>query len=184
MWIEGWRKNPRVEKTNEKDVILSLKDYPDAQLETILSMIATDGHDEVFEFLLEKGARANTVNNKGPTPLMEAALRGRAAVVKQLTSAGASINNKDRGGRTALDLVQDSRASRSFIYSDDLGKHQQRRTIVALGGVFPQPYKGSGITICMQRLLELANRKYSEYHQHPRCSLLPLRCPLRIPTRQ
>ncbi len=122
--------------------------------DTVLSMTAMEGHDEVIEFLLKKGAKADTANAKGRTPLMEAALWGRSAVVKRLMDARASVKDRDRRGRTALDLAEDcrqneeERASQSFIYSDDLDKRQPRRIIVALlGGAFPLPHKTSGVTI-------------------------------------
>ena len=44
--------------------------------DTALSMTAAKGHDEVVKFLLEKGAKIDTMNKKGRTPLMEAALCG------------------------------------------------------------------------------------------------------------
>lgn len=121
---------------------------------TVLSMTAMDGHDEVVEFLLEKGAKVHTVNAKGRTPLMEAALWGRSAVVKRLMSHGASVNDKDREGRPALDLAKDcrrneeERASRSRMYSGNLDKRQQRRIITALlGGSFSHSSRISKTTI-------------------------------------
>ncbi|MCJ1387129.1 hypothetical protein MMC17_010258 [Xylographa soralifera] len=120
--------------------------------DTVLSMTAMDGHDEVVSFLLEKGAKADTINARGRTPLMEAALWGRSLVVRRLLSAAASVKGKDHKGLTALDLAQDSRqneeerASRSDLYSDDLDKRQQRRIIVTLlGGTLSLPHKVSRI---------------------------------------
>jgi len=54
----------------------------------ILSVTAMDGHGKVVEFLLEEGDKVDTVNAKGRTPLMEAALSDRSAVVQRLVSAG------------------------------------------------------------------------------------------------
>ncbi|MCJ1249108.1 hypothetical protein MMC30_006331 [Trapelia coarctata] len=108
--------------------------------DTVLSMTAMDGHEEVIKFLLDKGAKVDTVNAARRTPLMEAALWGRCAAVTRLLRAGASVSIKDRRGHTALDLAQDShrnekeRASRSRVYSDDTDKRLQRRTIAALLG--------------------------------------------------
>ena len=126
----------------------------DSAGDTILSLTAMNGHAEVVTFLLEKGAEVDTVNAKGRTPLMEAALWGHSLVVSQLLRAAASIQHRDYRGHTALGLAKDSRqneeerASRSFMYSDDLDKQKHRRFIVVLlQGTHSLPHEVSGITI-------------------------------------
>lgn len=85
---------------------------------------------------------------------MEAALWARAAVVKGLLRAGATVDLKDRQGQTALDLARDNRrnenerAVRSSMYADDRDKRQQRRIITALlEGAIPHRGRPRGIAL-------------------------------------
>ena len=58
---------------------------------------------ELFDFLLAFKADINFKSkNRGDTPLMTAALFGRAGLAERLISAGANINHKDDIGWTAL----------------------------------------------------------------------------------
>jgi ankyrin repeat protein len=54
------------------------------------------------KFLIAHGARVNTANKSGKTPLMEAAGTGDAQTVRLLLDHGASIDMKNHGGYTAL----------------------------------------------------------------------------------
>jgi len=124
------------------------------QGDTVLSMVAAEGHEDVFKFLLEEGAELNTTNNKGRTPLMEAALRGRLAIVQLLLKEGASTRVTDNEGRTALELAEDTRRNeeerrgQNVLYAENLDEKSQRRGIVGLlGGTVVRASKPSGIVI-------------------------------------
>jgi ankyrin repeat protein len=62
-----------------------------------------NGHGEVVEFLLTKGADINAVSESGMSALMAAARGGYADIAKRLVALGADIDLKDSNGRTALD---------------------------------------------------------------------------------
>ena len=57
---------------------------------------------------LDRGARINNRNNKGRTPLMEAALWGRFENTQILLARGADKEAKDREGRKAIDFTSQS----------------------------------------------------------------------------
>ncbi|NOT10403.1 MAG: hypothetical protein HOP23_00960 [Methylococcaceae bacterium] len=61
-----------------------------------------NGHLQVVQTLLEKGANADIRNNDGQTALITAARNGNKTIVKALLKAGAHANVKDLKGRTAL----------------------------------------------------------------------------------
>jgi ankyrin repeat protein len=63
------------------------------------------GHPPVVKLLLERGANPTIAEDRGSTPLMVATLKGRVEVVRVLIdhpSARATLNHRDREGRTAL----------------------------------------------------------------------------------
>ena len=49
--------------------------------------------------LLDLGLDPNHANNEGRTPLMGAALKGRADVIQLLVDRGARLDTRDRGSR-------------------------------------------------------------------------------------
>ncbi|MFQ5560985.1 MAG: ankyrin repeat domain-containing protein, partial [Nitrospinota bacterium] len=65
---------------------------------------ASGSRDKVIA-LLKQGADINTVDDLGNTPLMEAVLNGRTAVVNILLKAGADVKRKNRRGEDALLLA-------------------------------------------------------------------------------
>lgn len=65
-----------------------------------------EGHPEVVEFLLEKGADIEALNGRGFTPLQLAVYGGRRDVVELLLEKGADINAENKQmGMTVLDLA-------------------------------------------------------------------------------
>ncbi|KAK4083643.1 uncharacterized protein Triagg1_1305 [Trichoderma aggressivum f. europaeum] len=66
----------------------TLVDARDSDGRTSLSYAAENGHDEIAQFLLAKGADAESGGNDGLMPLHRAALRGHSGVVRLLLAAG------------------------------------------------------------------------------------------------
>jgi len=61
-----------------------------------LTLAAESGdHGEMVKLLLEKGAGVNERSSDGNTPLLHAARKGRAGIVRILAGKGADINAKD-----------------------------------------------------------------------------------------
>jgi ankyrin repeat protein len=76
---------------------------------TPLHMAAEEGHREIVDLLIAKGADINATAGAGAgvgwTPLHEAAEEGHKKVVGLLILKGADINVKNGDGRTPLDLA-------------------------------------------------------------------------------
>jgi len=70
--------------------------------QTKLMTIASHGHAQIIQILLNEGADVNARDNNGRTALMLAAAQGHIEAVQLLIAAQAGINFKDRFGRTAL----------------------------------------------------------------------------------
>jgi hypothetical protein len=75
---------------------------------SMLSWAVLHNHSEVVRRLLDQGAKIDTADVDGVTPLMYAVLidHGDTTVLEQLLTAGANRNAKDPQGRTALDLAR------------------------------------------------------------------------------
>ena len=67
-----------------------------------LHMAAAEGHTEVVELLLDKGADVGTKGRMGATALHLAAMMGRKSVVELLVARGADIHGKTDQGKTPL----------------------------------------------------------------------------------
>lgn len=68
---------------------------------TPMRMAAENGNNESVKALVKAGASVNAVSDTG-SPLMSAALDGRAACIKLLASLGAELNWQNKDGATAL----------------------------------------------------------------------------------
>jgi ankyrin repeat protein len=67
-----------------------------------LSFAAHEGHKEVVQLLLAKGADVNAKDKKGKTALMWASREGHKEALQALLAKGADINAKDNDGDNAL----------------------------------------------------------------------------------
>ena len=79
---------------------------------TVLGHAAINGHKELAELLIAKGADVNTKNKDSTTPLHQASLGGRKEVVELLIANGADVNAKvvsgTKQGLTPLDAANET----------------------------------------------------------------------------
>jgi ankyrin repeat protein len=80
------------------DPTLTLKDR------TTAAMMA--GSLDAIKLLVERGVDINAFNANGQTVLHNAAARGSTAIIQYAADQGARLGQKDKQGRTALDLAQ------------------------------------------------------------------------------
>src|SRR5215208_1392768 len=67
---------------------------------------AREGNTDMVKSLLSSpGADVNATDERGSTPLLEAARYGHEDVCRMLIAAGANLKSKDRDGNTALMLA-------------------------------------------------------------------------------
>jgi len=77
--------------------------------DTGLILASTEGHLPIVSLLIENEANINHVNSAGRTPLMEATLWGRTAVVELLLQKNVVDSSmRDKKGKTAFDLAAPS----------------------------------------------------------------------------
>lgn len=73
---------------------------------TLLHDAANRNCGPLVDYLLAKGADPNAAKDDGVTPLDLAAMKGEVAVMGQLVTHGARVNQKDHMGWTALDRAE------------------------------------------------------------------------------
>lgn len=76
--------------------------------EASLGQACVNGHRDVAEFLINRGIDVNTIVIKNPewTALMAATNAGQLDVVRMLVRKGASLDMRDRDGKTALMIAE------------------------------------------------------------------------------
>lgn len=72
---------------------------------TALMLAASEGHTNLIELFLDKGAVLECRDKEGLTALSWACVRGRVTAVQILLDCGADVNTNDNTGRTPLDLA-------------------------------------------------------------------------------
>ena len=125
-----------------QDVRRLLSKYADPFIEmwdrsgdNCISLAAVEGALSVLQLLEGKGANIHSINAQGRTPLMEAALWGRANIVDLSLSKGADPRVKDKEGKTALKLAEENRGNakererRGCLYKEPSKAAQLRRII-------------------------------------------------------
>ena len=85
----------------------------DLHTATPLQIAAFTGHIKIAEYLLERGASTNTVDNNYWTPLHFAAAEGQTAMIELLLDSGSNLHAVDKGLQTACMVA----ASRSQLDS-------------------------------------------------------------------
>lgn len=72
---------------------------------TPLHYACTNGHYEIAEFLLNKGAQVNALSNSDTTPLMMAVRSGNIQLVRLLLDRGADLQIRNHQGFSAIDVA-------------------------------------------------------------------------------
>ncbi|CAG8683702.1 4472_t:CDS:2 [Cetraspora pellucida] len=110
-------------------------DQRDMTEKTAISYAAHNGHGLSVETLLTRGANLDIVDMYHWSPLMLAAYKGRANIVRQLLLANADKNLKTANGKTAAQLARDggylhvSDMIENFIMPDDIYDSRDSRVL-------------------------------------------------------
>jgi len=76
-----------------------------AQVAALFRATREGNTDMVRSLLSAPGIEVNATDEKGSTPLLEAARYGHDNITRMLIAAGANLKAKDRDGKTALQLA-------------------------------------------------------------------------------
>lgn len=76
-----------------------------------LHYAATNGHESIVKFLLDKGAYVDPESPNGTTALMMAARGGHISIVKLLLDRGADLSIHNQMSLTAIDFAEDNNQS-------------------------------------------------------------------------
>jgi ankyrin repeat protein len=95
-----------------------------ADIKGVLVEVIWNGHIDVIEFLISKGANVNDCeeDNNEATPLIIAAQRGNLNLVKLFLRNGANLKAVDKYGNGALDKAQWSGNSELIAYLEEVMK--------------------------------------------------------------
>eukprot|EP00029_Vermamoeba_vermiformis_P014450 TRINITY_DN956_c0_g1_i1.p1 TRINITY_DN956_c0_g1~~TRINITY_DN956_c0_g1_i1.p1 ORF type:complete len:375 (-),score=52.82 TRINITY_DN956_c0_g1_i1:103-1227(-) len=72
---------------------------------TALMLASQEGHQDIVEYLLEKGAKTDERNRGGDTALALACLKNQKEIVRVLIDHGCSVNTVNNSGWTPLSLA-------------------------------------------------------------------------------
>jgi ankyrin repeat protein len=78
---------------------------PNSQTDALFRATIEGNTDVVRSLLSSPGADVNATNERGSTPLLEAARYGHDDITRILIAAGADVKAKDNDGKTALMLA-------------------------------------------------------------------------------
>eukprot|EP01032_Pedospumella_encystans_P008286 gene8286-9854_t len=95
-----------------RKLLLGMKPETESQRKTlnaVLTAASGQGHKEMAQLLLQKGASVHGEDQQGSTALMRAAENGYCDVVRMLLRHGADSSATDHTGRTALHLAAATR---------------------------------------------------------------------------
>ena len=96
----------RAAKKGDSQRVRALLDQGErASLNRTLVVAACQGHTEIVQLLLQRGANVNRAVDEDLTQLQCAAFHGRAEMVSLLLQAGAKRNTRNSAGKTARDLA-------------------------------------------------------------------------------
>jgi serine/threonine protein kinase len=132
-----------------------LINHQNSQGNSPLHLAIMSYNNTMVDFLLEKKANVNSKQH-GFTPLMEAVSKGNLNVTQQLLAAGATVNDQDENGKTAL---HHNILNNSHISNQDDRFNTQLGIMTALlqKGANPNIKDSAGETV-VHSLSEIANR--------------------------
>lgn len=81
---------------------------------TPLHLAALNGHYQIAEYLIQKGADIKLVNKKNQNALMLACSQGHVKVAHFLITNGASVDQKDDRGDTCLHMALNSQSQQKM----------------------------------------------------------------------
>jgi ankyrin repeat protein len=76
-----------------------------SQTDALFRAVREGNTDMVRSLLSSPGADVNATDERGSTPLLEAARYGHEDICRVLIAAGADLKSKDKDGKTALTLA-------------------------------------------------------------------------------
>ena len=82
--------------------------YDDEEKTSLLHVAASAGSERLTEWMLERGADLEVVDEVGTTPLWAACLRGHGGVARMLVDSGASVLARNRSYRNLLHAASSS----------------------------------------------------------------------------
>lgn len=120
---EGWTDMKRAARNGDAAAVRRLLEEggdPNAQGGqmglTPLIVSAANGHREIVELLLTRGASLEAADSAGMTPLMNAVMFDQTAVVQLLLDRGANVNAQTRDGNmTPLMFARSSAAAKVLL---------------------------------------------------------------------
>ena len=83
----------------------SITNTSNVQTDALFRATREGNTDMVKSLLSSPGADVNATDERGSTPLLEAARFGHEDICRVLIAAGANLKSKDRDGKTALMLA-------------------------------------------------------------------------------
>ena len=92
-----------LQATSNPERLIHLKDE---RGNNALALACIEGHLDVVELLVEKGADIKNINLEGKTPLMESLCFGRGSLSEFLVLRGASTSAKDAEGTSSLEIAK------------------------------------------------------------------------------
>jgi Ankyrin repeats (3 copies)/Prenyltransferase and squalene oxidase repeat len=130
---------------------------------TALMMASTYGPPEAVEVLLNAGAKVNTADVRGMTPLMLAVTSDRLdpAIIRMLLEHGADPTVKSMAGETALDWAE--KFGQAEVIQALGGKPRERAGAVAL------PKSKLGVRAALTRSVGLLERTSAEFFVQSGC---------------
>ncbi|XP_048458044.1 CARD- and ANK-domain containing inflammasome adapter protein [Rhincodon typus] len=103
-----------------------------ASNETLLHIAAAHGNVAIINYLLNKGAKIEVMDNKGQSPLHRAAERGHIDATKLLLQAGAHIYAEDTESRSPLQLAAESNhfSVVKLLLKEEVRKHKKNKSFL------------------------------------------------------
>lgn len=86
---------------------------------TALHIACRQGHFDIVQYLLEKGADINATNNMNFTPFFAAVGNKKKGVAELLIEWGADIYKKNNAGKTAFDIIKNEELKKALMVKEN-----------------------------------------------------------------